>query len=386
MAFSTETAQFCLKYRPQYCKKNRSRFHKKGNFGSAKAIAIKMKIELNYQNSVVTLPGAVIGRLENATEQDLKVLLYIASEEQIRADFDAAKLSSLLNLSEKEIEMSVAFWRGAGILKVQKRGKTPEAQRTEEKEGNKPEIHISPVTVRPGELPVYTGAEIEELMKERARLGQLLKDCQAILGKLFNVSESNKMIALSDYLHLTDDYILLLCSYCKSKDKGSVAYVATTAYELFNKDIVSYKALEDYIAEREKTQDLENYIRHLTGIGQRKLTTKEKRFIDNWASFSLSHDHEIIGYAYELSVDSTGELSFSHLNKILESWEKAGVKTAEDAQKNAEAHKEEMKKLYTRKEAPAKADGKPGDFKSFDTDDFFAAAKKKSKDAMKPKE
>ena len=71
-------------------------------------------------------------------------------------------------------------------------------------------------------------------MEERQMLRRLLKECQNLLGKVFNVAESNKLVALVDYLHLPEDYILLLCSYCKSKDKGSIAYVSTTAYELLS--------------------------------------------------------------------------------------------------------------------------------------------------------
>ena len=127
-------------------------------------------------------------------------------------------------------------------------------------------------------------------MEERQMLRRLLKECQNLLGKVFNVAESNKLVALVDYLHLPEDYILLLCSYCKSKDKGSIAYVSTTAYELFYADIVTLQALEEYIAGRERQQDFENFLRHLLGIGGRKLTPREKRFFESWRAMGLPNE------------------------------------------------------------------------------------------------
>ena len=330
-----------------------------------------MKIELNYQTDVLCLPGAVLQKLDTASDADLRVLLCLASDEALRGDFDAAKLSSRLDLSEKEIEMSVAFWRGAGLIKAS-RGAKKQAPQQDTEHTPKPRLLTG------DSLPSYTGKELEALMKERADLARLLNECQKLLGKVFNCSESNKMIALVDYLHLPEDYILLLCSYCVSRDKGSVAYVCATAQGLWNDDIVSSEGLEEYIDREEKRHTFENFLRTLFGLGQRKLTAKEKRFFDSWMQLGLPE--EIISGAYERSVDSTGELSLPHLNKILVSYKEAGVKTLEDAAKQDERHREEMKKKFAPgtggKPSPAEKEQFPG----FDIDEFYAIAEKKSRE------
>ena len=357
-----------------------------------------MKLEFSYQSEVIVLPGAVMDKLPTASEQDLRLLLLLSYKKELLEHFDPAVAAEELGISEKEAELSVAFWRGAGILKGS-RGKKKseetaailkEAAREKsaleklKEEGEKDRRRALPAAVVPGDLPCYTGREVEEIVEKKG-LTQLLKECQSLLGKVFNVSESNKILALSDTLHLPDEYILLLCSYCKSKGKGTVPYVTATACELYNDGITTGTALEEYIAQREKSHDFINHLRHLLGLGSRKLSAKEKRFFENWEK--MNFPFEVVVFAYEQSVNATSELSLPHMNAILEGFVKAGVKTLQDAQKQSEEHAKEMKKLYSTGSAshPQPAE-KKSDFTSFDSEDFFSAAKKKSLEKLKNEE
>ena len=341
-----------------------------------------MKLEFNYQTSALVLPGAVLSKLDTASETDLRLLLWLAAGEDRRADFDARQAAAALGSTEKEIDVSLAFWRGAGVLKVSNAHKKAAAEPSPEAQPAEAQIPVTVVTAATqynvDGLPAYSGKELEELMLRRAELARLLKECQTVLGRVFNVSESNKMIALVDYLHLPDDYILLLCSYCKSKDKGSPAYVVTTAKALFNDEIVTTGALENYIEERERRLDFENFMRCLLGIGGRKLSAKETRFFDSWQKSGLPR--EVLAHAYEVSVDSTGELSLAHLNKIVENYKKEKVETLEDAEKQDGKHKEEMRRLYGGK-SNKQSKGDNADFKTFEVEEFFNIAKQKGREA-----
>ncbi len=301
------------------------------------------------------------------------MLLMIAGDTALQEQFDAANLAVALDIPEREVENSLSFWRGAGLLKI---------SRAKVRKEEPPQKEVQPITMQTG-LPSYTGQQVEGIMRERRRLGQLLEECQKILDRVFNVSESNMVIALCDTMHLPDDYILLLCSYCVGKSEKGVTmkYVYNTAYRLYEQNILTMQGLEDYIAQEEQTRDFVNYARHLFGIGGRTLTPKEKKFFENWGAMGFSKD--IFSYAYELSVDATVELSYPHLNKILENFKKAGVKSLEDAKKVSAERKEELKKLYSGNAAGAENGKKPAkaekeSFMSFDTEEFFEKAIKKS--------
>ncbi|MBP3322508.1 MAG: DnaD domain protein [Clostridia bacterium] len=372
-----------------------------------------MKIEFNYQNQVLTLPGAAILKVQTATETDLKLLLLLASDQTLLEGFDAARAAELLGVGQKEVELSLSFWRGAGIVKChrepkgikradegknapqksnapqenapEKGGEDPFAELSEEQRSEvKRAERMLPFAVKSADLPVYTGAEVEELVESKPGLDRLLHECQLLLEKVFNVSESKKIIALSDTLRLSDSYILLLCSYCVSLGKGTVPYVATTACELYNADIKTEEALEEYIAKREKDHDFESRIRHLLGLGGRKLTQKEKKFFENWQQ--MDFPFEVISFAYELSVNAKGVVALPHINAILEGFKKAEVTTLQEAQIAAAAKSEEMKRKFAEENArtgKGQSGEKKSDFVSFDSEDFFKAAKNKGLSKLK---
>ena len=84
---------------------------------------------------------------------------------------------------------------------------------------------------------------------------------------------------------------------------------------------------------------------------------------DDW-KFS----EEIVNHAYEATVNGTQSPSVAYMGKILENWHNAGYTTLDEI-KNAELEFSKSKNI------PTESD-KPDD--SFDTDDFFEAALKRS--------
>jgi len=229
-------------------------------------------------------------------------------------------------------------------------------------------------------MPSYTGSEIEQILQEKKGLKALLDECQNMLGKVFSVHESNKIIGLADYLGLEDAYILLLCNYCKTIQKGSVAYVAKTATELYHNNIDSLAALEAYIEQREKNSSFEGKMRTMMGIGMRALSTREKKFFAEWAEFGFTD--EILQLAYDKTVDSSGKAAVSLMNTILRSWKEKGVTTLKDAENCIEERKNEMKKQYSKKSEPSPTFAES----SFNTDEFFDIALQKSMELAREKQ
>ena len=68
-----------------------------------------MKYDINYGNSVLSLPGAVIDRLKDTAELELKVLIYYLdgySYQQIgeKIDKDAKAVDNAIQRIKKKIE------------------------------------------------------------------------------------------------------------------------------------------------------------------------------------------------------------------------------------------------------------------------------------------
>jgi len=325
----------------------------------------------------ITLPEKVIAKLDSASDIDVRTILYLAaaisqnSEAEASGEIDVAEISEKIGCTQNEVEMSIAFWRGAGVLtlengtdkgkrKVVKEKSVEKEEATHEKDGEK-KVQV----IFSDDMPHYTGEEIERLCEERAGLKNLIDECQRLVGKVFNQTEANKIIALSDYLKLDDAYILLIFSYCKSIGKNSVHYAVKTAFSLYNEGVDTPEMLEDFIRIAESKNSLISKLRSLLGIGARKLTKKETDFVDEWAR--KDYDFSLIERAYEITIDNTGNASLPYMNKILMSWQEQGLGTIAEVDKALASYKAEKQKSNAQK----------GD-SSFDTDEFFKIALEKS--------
>lgn len=316
-------------------------------------------LTIHYGDGAIPLPEKCLAC--NAGLMELRVLLLLSGDRALREGYpeNAEKIALAAGCETGAVHSAVAFWRGAGILEAS--GVPDEAVPAHTVKADKAMIR--------DKVPDYTGEELKNLVeKSDGSLKDLIDACQEILGKMFNQTEIGNIVALSDYLRLEKEYILLLVQYCAGQGKNSVAYVSKMAYGLFNDGIDNYPKLEAYIRYKEKYDSTVWELRKTFGIGDRALTKKENGIIKGWIE-ELCLPLDVITAAYDTTVDTIKKLSFEYMDKVLRTWSEAGVKTAEDA----ERLKAEWKKQKT-EEASGKA--------SFETDEFFEAALKRSMEAL----
>ncbi len=299
-----------------------------------------MKYEINYGNGVVSVPASALEKLSGAGESELKVLLAVCSGVE---DIVAAT-----GCDGTAVDSALAFWRGAEILSGEKKA---------------PERKVS----RHATVPAYTGEELSRIIDENG-LAMIIDECQSLTGRVFNITEVNRIAALNSYLGLSGEYILLLFSYCAEHGKTTLKYIEKTAYDLYDRGIDSTEALEEYIRREEEKHSLEVKLRKLFGFGERSLTPAEKKHIAAWSD-EYSYSYDIIEEAYNITVEKTGKLSLPYLSKILSNWYGKNLRTIEDVRTSlAEYEKAKQQK--------------PEDNSSFDVDEFFELALKRSRDKI----
>ena len=91
------------------------------------------------------------------------------------------------------------------------------------------------------------------------------------------------------------------------------------------------------------------------------MTSKEQKQVETWIS-TYHYDLEVIEQAYEITVTATNKPSIHYANAILEKWFAEGIKNMDDVKALLAAREQE----------------KSTDSSSFNVDDFFAAALKRS--------
>lgn len=292
-------------------------------------------------------------KLPDAGAAELKFLIAFASDAALREDYEANadSLCDELNLERAALDSALAFWRGAGIITAGNSEKKPKERK----------VH------RHTAAPVYTGEELSKIIDENG-LAYVIDECQRITGKIFNATEINRIAALNSYLGMSAEHILLLFAYLCERGQVSLKFVEKTAYNLYDNGIDSIEGLEEYIKNEEEKRSIEGKLRTLFGWGERALTPTEKRHIAQWSD-EFNYTLDIITEAYNITVEKTGKLALAYLSKILANWHSHGYKTLEDVQ-NALREYEQSKKAG---ENAAK---------SFDSDEFFELALKRSREKL----
>lgn len=319
-----------------------------------------MKLIFTYGRDAIVLPAALTEHVDKASKKDIKILLALAADPMARVDMRAAseRVSKRLSLSEGELDTSLAFWRGTGLLSLAEKDERisdmPAAPLAETP------VH-SPRVIADGGLPVYSSEELSEILERRAELSSLIDECQRVFGKIFNTREVGLIAGLTDFLGLEEEYILLLLSHCVRMGKRSVRYVEKMAISLHDEGVTDVHDLEERLHRIEVMADATGKLRAMFGISSRALTTKEKGMIEKWLCV-MQYDESVLKMAYEITVDAIGKASISYANTVLERWYAEGYRTAEDVERAIAEYRRQ----------------KSGGNSSFDVDDFFEAALKRT--------
>ncbi len=333
-----------------------------------------MKIVPNYGNSAFVVPGSATEHLTTADRAALACLLYVMNKQ----DFSVTSAAEELRMDEEDFISALRFWEEAGVIESKGRSKRSKASAKSTESNDvrpaKPQKkHVA------SSLPSYSTAETAKFLEDNAKTAELIISCENIIGKIFTTAETNIIIGMLDHLSLSGDYILLLFAHAAKIEKKSVRYIEKLALSFVDRDITKYSELEAELANIELAENTVHHVRSLFGIGSRALTPKEKKMISTWC-ITWSFTDEIITKAYEITVNATGDASLSYANAVLENWYNAGLKTPEEIDSYS-AEYDKTKKGASRygKKGSAKNTFGPEN-SSFDTDDFFEAALRRSFD------
>ncbi len=301
-----------------------------------------MKIEIKYSGKILNLPASVAEFAPDVSRDELVVIIGLFSCTDYHDAFEKYIdiFSEKIGIGIDRVRRAIAFWAEKGVISV---------------DGELDDVQIISAS---SSVPTYTGAQIARFVERNEDVRSLFLACQVILGKDFNTADHNNIIYLKDYYRFSSEYIMLLLAFCKEIGKTSWSYVRKLAQSLYDEEIDTYTELEKHFANRRNKQSLEYKIRELFGFGKRELSKNERDKVEKWISFEL--DIDFIRAAYDITVDKTGKASLAYCAKVIENWLSCGIKNAEDAQ------------AFESKRT-SRTSGS-----SFDTDDFFEAALRRS--------
>ena len=263
-------------------------------------------------DSLILLPKEILPRLKSATAEELNTLIYYFSEPETSVA-DAARETGL---TVAQVESAVAFWRGANIFT--------------EGEGKKKNVA--------SDTSAYRNYDSETLSKaieddnDFSLVCRVATDC---LGKQLTKNDYSSLFYLYDFVRLPAPVICGIIEDCCANGKRSLQYIFKKSVALYEDGIDSYDKFEAYLAKREAINSNIGKLRRLCGMGDRELTSKEKKLFDCWFGEWML-PFEMVELSYEKTIDTTGKLSTTYMNGILRRWHESGFTTVEDV-KNGEA-------------------------------------------------
>lgn len=307
------------------------------------------------------LSQSVWNALASADENDLRVMLALTlASDGEREDIDA--LLSKLELDQGELDASIKYWCGAGLLKKGRKSAKvtgDAAKQTESKKTAAP-LHREGKLERKSELPSYSSTELAELIEKRSITAEFINEAQRVVGKIFNTHEVNILVGMIDYIGFDEASVIIILSHMVNLGKRSLRYAEQLAFSLYDEGITDAESLQLRLKKLEGYAKTESEVRAMFGMTGRALTTKEKKFLRSWIE-NMGFDTEVIRLAYDITVDAIHEPAPAYANSILEGWYAAGLTDAE-AIVAAENEKKQKNKAVK------------SDTNSFDTDEFFEAA------------
>ena len=325
--------------------------------------------------SIFAVPKAVVeDNLLLASPTALKALLLMLCRGEA---LSVSEIATALKRDEADVADAMVFWQQQGILlpadapavplpKREPIPTVPAAQPAVPQEEKKtaPDLPLS----RPSH------EQIAIRLQECEDFKVLFQEAQQKLGKTIGYEGQSILIMLHDTYDLPVEVILMLLEYAKSKGKTGYKYIASIGKEWSEKEIDSLESAEEYIREQDTTDTLWTQFRDITGAKNRNPTAKQKRYLISW-SRDMGFSGEMIALAYEICIDNTNKLSLEYMDRVLQSWQKDGVKTPADAER---AQQKWNEKRFGQKETKAARSGKTESVFSSDASYDLAAFGKRA--------
>ena len=192
-------------------------------------------------------------------------------------------------------------------------------------------------TIQPGERPAYSEEDVLDAVEQDNSFRSLYEEIQRLLGRNLNTEELKIILGFTRYLGLSADVIQLLVRYCceRARQRGSdrrpsLRAVEKEAYSWAENGLDTLEEASAYIQTQNFRVMRLRRLMEILQIRGRYLTQAEEKYASAWLDFGF--EDGVIALAYERTCLNTGGLNWAYMNKILQRWAKAGLKTLDAVQ------------------------------------------------------
>jgi len=184
-------------------------------------------------------------------------------------------------------------------------------------------------------LPEYTREELTAAQEREPEFRGLCRELEGMLGRVFSDNDLKCLYTIYDYLSFSPEVIVLLTGWAIRRERRQknnpaacprMPQVQREAFRWKRLGVDTLERAEDYLRRQEAVDRREWAILEAVGVTERRpAVEKEREFISAWVGMGLSD--ELIRLAYERTVYQKKAMNWPYMNKILQSWHRAGYRT-----------------------------------------------------------
>lgn len=282
--------------------------------------------------SIFAVPADIVDKhIKLANEHQLKVLLWILRNSPDNPDIGA--MCTALKINRDDAIDYLQYWILTGVLLED--GALPEMhQSIPVKETPKKVIQLSEIKKpEPETIPSKpSSSEIAQRIEESPEIGHLFVEAQVKLGKTIGYDGQCTLLLLHDRYGLPAEVLFMLIEYCSSIGKTNYSYIEAVGKDWGTREIDTLEKAAEQITSLKKANILWREFARQAGINNPRPTTSQSAYLRKWSD-ELKFSNEMIFLAYEEMANHTGKLSFKYIDKVLNSWYEAGIKSPADLEK-----------------------------------------------------
>lgn len=255
----------------------------------------------SLSGGIVLSEGFIREDMKELNEYELKLYLLINAFAKSKTKSDIPHISDMLKTTPDIVMESIRGLEERKLIKFTSSTITILELKTENDD-------------KTAVLKEYTPEEIAEIKDKN--LDELTSFAEKKYGKLLSYKEISILVGLYHYLGMSKEVLMIMIEYTGAIGKKTMNYLRTTALSWCENKIDTPKKAHEYITYLEERKTYHEDMKAMLGIYGRNLTKREAEFLDSWKDKFTSEE---IAEAYETAVDMTGKISFSYMDKVLNS-------------------------------------------------------------------
>lgn len=295
-------------------------------------------------SSVFAVPAELVDKhIKLCGENELKLILWVLRNPQKEIDISLVALDT--GISAQSAEDAVEYWIQSGIFKHDGGVLTPNSTPLSKEIPKEDTVSRSAPAAAPSPQIVQKkmlrpdGIYIAKRLLESPELSHIFQEAEGLLGRTLSPSLSAVLMNAHDDYSLPPEVITMLISYVVSTGKTSTAYIEALVKNWHDSGIYTMADAERKITElSDKTLAWKKFI-SATGLSYRSPSKKEEETVFRWVH-DMKYSVEMLRLCYERCIDNTGKFALNYMNKIFESWYKAGLSTVQAVEEKEQQYKE----------------------------------------------